>query len=179
MSRIGKKPVKVLEGVKLTSNENIIEVTGPKGKLSVEVDPQIKYEINNDEVQFTRPSETKKMKALHGLYAVLLKNSITGVKDGYKKNLELVGIGYRAEKKGNMIALNLGFSHPIYFLPPEGITIDVVTDNKLTISGIDKQLVGQVAAKIRSFRKPEPYKGKGIKYEGEFIRRKAGKAAAK
>jgi large subunit ribosomal protein L6 len=179
MSRIGKKPVKILEGVKLKPKGNEIEVTGPKGSLKVTVNAPIKFEINNDEVQFTRPTDTKRDKALHGLYAILLKNSIIGVKEGFVKNLELVGIGYRAEKKSNAILLSLGYSHPIYFFPPEGVSVDVVADNRISISGIDKQLVGQVAAKIRSFRKPEPYKGKGIKYEGEIIRRKAGKAAAK
>jgi large subunit ribosomal protein L6 len=121
----------------------------------------------------------KRDKALHGLYSILLKNMISGVSEGFLKKLELVGIGYRAEIRKNLLFLTLGFSHPIIFNPPEGIKIEVPSDNSIIISGIDKQLVGQVAAKIRSFRKPEPYKGKGIKYENEYIRRKAGKAAAK
>lgn len=179
MSRIGKKPVKIASGVKLAQNGNVITVTGPKGTLSMEVDPIIKFEINGEEVQFTRSADTKRDKAMHGLYAVMLKNLVAGVTEGYTKKLELVGIGYRAEYRNNNLFLSLGFSHPIIFHPPEGIKVDLQSDTIMVISGIDKQLVGQVAAKIRSFKEPEPYKGKGIKYEGEYIRRKAGKAAAK
>jgi large subunit ribosomal protein L6 len=179
MSRIGKKPVKIPSGVKLSQDGNKITVTGPKGTLNVDVDPIIKFEISADEVQFSRGSDIKREKAMHGLYAVLLKNLITGVTDGYSKRLDLVGIGFRAEYKNQKLFMSLGFSHPIIFYPPEGIKIDLQSDTAILISGIDKQLVGQVAAKIRSFKPPEPYKGKGIKYEGEYIRRKAGKAAAK
>jgi large subunit ribosomal protein L6 len=179
MSRIGKKPVKILSGVKVSKKGDNIEVTGPKGSLNMWVNPVISSEINNDEVLFTRGSDLKREKALHGLYSVLLKNMINGVSSGFSRRLELVGIGYRAELKANKLFLSLGYSHPIIFDAPEGIKIEVPADNAILISGIDKQLVGQVTAKIRSFRPPEPYKGKGIKYEGEFIRRKAGKAAAK
>ena len=179
MSRIGKKPVKVLKGVKITKTGDNIEVQGPKGTLKMYVNPLISSEIRDEEVLFTRKADTKKEKALHGLYAVLLKNLVSGVTEGFSKKLELVGIGYRAEAKKDKILLSLGYSHPIVFSPPEGIKVDALTDTSIMISGIDKQLVGQVAAKIRSFRPPEPYKGKGIKYEGEYIRRKAGKAAAK
>ncbi len=179
MSRIGKKPVKIASGVKVTRSGQSVTATGPKGTLSLVVDPQIKFEINGDEVQFTRESDLKTQKALHGLYAVLLKNMIAGVSVGFSKKLELVGIGYRAEFKSNKLFMSLGFSHPIIFNTPEGIKVDLASDTSMIISGIDKQLVGQVAAKIRSFKPPEPYKGKGIKYEGEYIRRKAGKAAAK
>lgn len=179
MSRIGKKPVEILKGVKVSKNGNIIDVSGSKGSLTLSVNPIIKSEIRDNEVQFTRNSDLKREKALHGLYSILLRNMIKGVSEGFSKKLELVGIGYRAELKKNNLLLTVGYSHPIIFSPPEGIKIDVPTDNSIVISGIDKQLVGQVAAKIRSFRTPEPYKGKGIRYEGEYVRRKAGKAAAK
>ena len=179
MSRIGKKPVQIVKGVKVEKQGDNITVTGPKGTLSTYVNPIIKTDISAEEVQFTRGSDLKREKALHGLYAILVKNMISGVTEGFSKKLELVGIGYRAEIKQNKLFLSLGFSHPIIFNAPEGIKVDVLTDTSLQISGIDKQLVGLVAAKIRSFKPPEPYKGKGIKYEGEFIRRKAGKAAAK
>lgn len=179
MSRIGKKPVKILSGVKVSKSGENIEVQGPKGSLKLYVNPLISSEVKGDEVLFTRKSDGKRDKAMHGLYAILLKNMITGVSNGFSKKLELVGIGYRAEMKKDKILINIGYSHPIIFSPPEGIKLEVPTDTSILISGIDKQLVGQVAAKIRSFRPPEPYKGKGIKYEKEFIRRKAGKAAAK
>lgn len=179
MSRIGKKPVKVSQEVKVTKSGSNIEVIGPKGTMTMYVNPIISSEIKEDEVLFTRKTDTKREKALHGLYAVLFKNLVSGVTVGFSKRLELVGIGYRAELKNEKLFLNLGYSHPIVFAPPEGIKIEVPSDTVILISGIDKQLVGQVAAKIRSFRLPEPYKGKGIKYEKEFIRRKAGKAAAK
>ena len=179
MSRIGKKPVKITKGVKVEKKGNSIYVTGPKGSLDVYVNPVIKTQINEEEIKFTRDSDLKRDKALHGLYAILVKNMINGVTEGFSKKLELVGIGYRAELKQNKLFLNIGFSHPIVFTPPEGIKFDLPNDTAIVVSGIDKQLVGQVAAKIRSFKLPEPHKGKGIKYEGEYIRRKAGKAAAK
>jgi large subunit ribosomal protein L6 len=179
MSRIGKIPVKILKGVKVTKEGDKFTVVGPNGTLSMYVNPVISSEIKDEEVQFTRASDIKREKALHGLYAVLLKNMIKGVTEGFSKKLELVGIGYRAELKSNKLFLSLGYSHPLIFNPPEGIKLGVPNDNTIVISGSDKQLVGLVAAKIRSFRIPEPYKGKGIKYEGEYIRRKAGKAAAK
>jgi large subunit ribosomal protein L6 len=179
MSRIGKKPVKITKGVKVEKSGDNITVTGPKGTLTTYINPIIKTDISAEEIQFTRGSDLKREKSLHGLYAILVKNMINGVTEGFSRKLELVGIGYRAELKQNMLYLSLGFSHPIIFNPPEGIKVDVPTDTSILISGIDKQLVGLVAAKIRSFKQPEPYKGKGIKYEGEFIRRKAGKAAAK
>ena len=179
MSRIGKKPVKILKGVKVNKTGNNIEVTGPKGSLKLSVNPVISSEIKDDEILFTRKTDLKREKAMHGLYAILVKNMIFGVSEGYSKKLELVGIGYRAEMKKDKLFVTIGYSHPIIFSPPEGIKIVTPTDTSIVISGIDKQLVGQVAAKIRSFRPPEPYKGKGIKYENEYIRRKAGKAAAK
>jgi len=179
MSRIGKKPVQILKDVKVSKIGETFEVQGPKGSMKLYVNPIIKSEIKGNEILFTRSSDLKREKALHGLYAILLKNMITGVTTGFSKKLELVGIGYRAELKKDLLYLTVGYSHPIVFSPPEGIKIDVPNDNSIVVSGIDKQLVGLVAAKIHSFRPPEPYKGKGIKYEGEYIRRKAGKAAAK
>lgn len=179
MSRIGKKPVKILKDVKVSKTGNEIEVTGPKGTLKLSINPLIKSEIKNDEILFTRSSDTKREKAMHGLYAILVKNMINGVSEGYRKKLELVGIGFRAEMKKDKLFMTIGYSHPIIFAPPEGIKIETPTDTSVIITGVDKQLVGQVAAKIRSFRPPEPYKGKGVKYENEYIRRKAGKAAAK
>lgn len=179
MSRIGKKPVKILKDVKVNQKGNEIEVTGPKGTLKLSINPLIKSEIKNDEILFTRKADSKREKALHGLYAILVKNMINGVSEGYRKKLELVGIGFRAEMKKDKLFMTIGYSHPIIFSPPEGIKIETPTDTSIIITGVDKQLVGQVAAKIRSFRPPEPYKGKGVKYENEYIRRKAGKAAAK
>ncbi|MCG6959205.1 50S ribosomal protein L6 [bacterium BMS3Abin03] len=179
MSRIGKKPVKILKGVKVNKAGNEIEVTGPKGTLKLSVNPLIKSEIKNDEILFTRTADTKREKAMHGLYAILVKNMINGVSEGFSKKLELVGIGYRAEMRKDKLFMTIGYSHPIIFAPPEGISVVTPTDTTIVVSGIDKQLVGQVASKIRSFRPPEPYKGKGVKYENEYVRRKAGKAAAK
>jgi large subunit ribosomal protein L6 len=179
MSRIGKKPVNLSKDIKISKLNDILEVTGPKGKLSMTMRDDINVSINENEVVFSRKNELKRSKALHGLYRALLQNMITGVKDGYSKKLELVGIGYKAELKGRVLFLQLGYSHPIAFNPPEEIKIEVPVPNNIIISGIDKQLVGLVAAKIRSFRPPEPYKGKGIKYDSEHIRRKAGKTAAK
>lgn len=179
MSRIGKKPIPLKKGVKVEKQGDVISVTGPKGTLSTWINPVIQTQISDGEILFSRNSDLKREKALHGLYAVLIKNMIEGVTEGFSKKLELVGIGYRAEMKGGNLYLSLGFSHPVIFTAPEGIKIETPTDTTILVSGIDKQLVGQVAAKIRSLKEPEPYKGKGIKYEGEFIRRKAGKAAAK
>lgn len=179
MSRIGKKPVTIDKSVKISRTDNVVEVTGPKGTLKMEMLNDIEMEIKSDEIIFTRTGENKKIRALHGLYRALLQNMVTGVKDGYTKKLELVGIGYKAEIKNNFLVLQLGYSHPIVFLPPADVKIETPAATQIVISGIDKQIVGQVAAKIRSFREPEPYKGKGVKYENEKIRRKAGKTAAK
>jgi large subunit ribosomal protein L6 len=178
VSRIGKKPVTIVPGVKVHLAEREIKVSGPKGELKASVHPDISVEIADGQVILKRNSDEKKYKALHGLWRALVQNMVTGVTAGYTRKLELVGVGYRAEIKGKKLQLLLGFSHPILFAAPEGITIEAPTQTNITISGIDKTLVGQVAAKIRSFRPPEPYKGKGVKYEGERIRRKAGKAAA-
>ncbi|MEO8209301.1 MAG: 50S ribosomal protein L6 [bacterium] len=179
MSRIGKKPVSVLDKVKVTYKDNNIEVTGPKGTLKLNLVPGVKVDVNGNEIQVTRDDDTKKNKALHGLYRSLINNMVVGVNDGFSKKLELVGIGYRAELKGNNLVMMLGYSHPTVFSPPDDIKIDVPNPNSVVVSGISKELVGLVASKIKSFRKPEPYKGKGIKYENEIVRRKAGKTAAK
>lgn len=178
MSRIGRKPIPIVTGVKVQKTDHAVKVIGPKGELSATVHPEIGFEIKDNQILVTRSSDTKEFRALHGLWRALMQNMIKGVTEGYGKKLELVGVGYRAEMKGKKLQLALGYSHPILFGPPEGIKIETPTQTNISISGIDKQLVGQVAAKIRSFRLPEPYKGKGVKYEGEYIRRKAGKAAA-
>ncbi|HEY7751431.1 MAG TPA: 50S ribosomal protein L6 [Ignavibacteriaceae bacterium] len=177
MSRIGKKPVVIPKGVTVSRENGTIKVKGPKGELSRKLHPNIKVEISGEEVIVSRSDDSKYNKALHGLTRALIENMITGVDKTYGKSLEIVGVGYKAELKGKNILLNLGYSHPIYFVPPDGINIDVPAPTQINISGIDKELVGLVAAKIRSLRKPEPYKGKGIKYSDERIIRKAGKTA--
>ncbi|MCX7983572.1 MAG: 50S ribosomal protein L6 [Bacteroidetes bacterium] len=178
MSRIGRKPIEIPKGVTVTFVDHVITVKGPKGELKDTVHPDIGVEIKNGTIIVTRPSDEKKHKSLHGLWRANINNMIVGVTSGYTKKLEIVGVGYRAEMKGNKLQLLLGYSHPILFSPPADVKVEAPTQTSIVVSGIHKQLVGLVAAKIRSFRPPEPYKGKGIKYEGEFIRRKAGKAAA-
>lgn len=178
MSRVGRKPVPITKGVTVTNNKGLIVVKGPKGELSATVHPEITVEVKSSEVVVTRHADDGPHRALHGLWRALIQNMINGVVTGYSQKLEIVGVGYRAEMKGRSLQLMLGFSHPILFSPPEGIKVEAPTQTSILVSGIDKQLVGLVAAKIRSFRPPEPYKGKGVKYEGEYIRRKAGKAAA-
>ncbi|MEW6509999.1 MAG: 50S ribosomal protein L6 [Bacteroidota bacterium] len=178
MSRVGRKPIPILAGVKVKQEGQEVTVTGPRGELAASVHPAIGVEVKNNLITLTRSSDQKEHRALHGLWRALLANMVRGVTEGYVKKLELVGVGYRAELKGKKLQLMLGYSHPILFAPPEGIKIEAPTQTNITISGIDRALVGQVAAKIRSFRPPEPYKGKGVKYDGEYIRRKAGKAAA-
>lgn len=177
MSRVGKKPVVIPDGVKITQEGNFLKIKGPKGELERQIHPNIGIEIVENQVNVTRPDDTKQNKSLHGLSRALVQNMITGVTDTYKKTLDIVGVGYKAELKGKNLLLNIGYSHPIYLIPPEGITLETPTQIQIIVSGIDKQLVGLIAAKIRSFRKPEPYKGKGIKYSDEHIVRKAGKTA--
>lgn len=179
MSRIGKKPIEIPGSVKLNVKDREVSVTGPKGTLSMEMTGDVNISVNGSEVTFTRDNDQKKNKALHGLYRALLMNMIVGVTDGYSKKLELVGIGYKAELKGDLLLVNIGYSHPIIFKAPADVKVEVPQPTNIVISGTDKQLVGLIAAKIRSFREPEPYKGKGIKYDTEKIRRKAGKTAAK
>lgn len=179
MSRIGRKPIDIKKGVTVEISDGTIKVKGPKGELTQSYDKRINIKVENNQVILTRTSDEKQVRALHGLYRALIQNMINGVTDGYTKKLEIVGVGYRAEWKGRGLQLALGFSHPIFFIPPKEVKIDVPAPTNIVVSGIDKQLVGQIAAKIRSFRPPEPYNGKGIRYEGEQIIRKAGKTAGK
>ena len=158
--------------------EGTVAVKGPKGELASKVHPDITIEVKDGQANVARHTEDKEHRALHGLWRALVQNMVRGVTEGYAKKLEIVGVGYRAEMKGKKLNLLIGYSHPILFGPPDGVKLEAPTQTNIVISGVDKQLVGLVAAKIRSFRPPEPYKGKGIKYEGEYIRRKAGKAAA-
>jgi large subunit ribosomal protein L6 len=184
MSRIGKLPVAVPAGVTITiGDDNMVTVKGPKGELQQQVHPNMKVVLEDGELQVVRPSESKESKSLHGLYRSLINNMVVGVSEGYTIDMEFVGVGYRAESKGQMLEMSLGYSHNIVFQLPSEIKVTAVTDRrsnpKVKLESCDKQLVGQVAAKIRAYRKPEPYKGKGIKFDGEVIRRKAGKSAGK
>jgi len=177
LSRIGKKPVEIPKGVNINLEGQVIKVKGPKGELHRTIHPAIKAEIVESEIKFSRPDDLKETRSLHGLTRALIQNMIIGVTDSYKKTLDIVGVGYKAELKGKNLLLNIGYSHPIYFVPPDEVKLEVPAPTQINISGNDKELVGLVAAKIRSFRKPEPYKGKGIKYSDERIIRKAGKTA--
>lgn len=179
MSRIGKKLITLPKGVTAEAKDGTITVKGPKGTLSTKIPAEITPKIENGEITFTRASDARTIRALHGLSRALTNNMVVGVSDGYTKKLEMVGVGYKAEKKAKWIQFNLGFSHPVLFVAPDEITIDIPTPTTVTVTGIDKQLVGAVAAKIRSIRPPEPYKGKGVKYSDEKIIRKAGKTAGK
>ena len=184
MSRIGNAPISVPAGVSIdVSKGNMVTIKGPKGELKQQVDPDISVKLEDETISVSRPTNQKRHRSIHGLYRSLIANMVEGVHNGYEKKLELVGVGYRANRKGNLLELSLGYSHPIYFAVPDDLKLETVTEkgkNPLVIlNGPDKQLVGQVAAKIRAFRKPEPYKGKGIRFQGEEIRRKAGKTAAK
>ncbi len=179
MSRIGKKIITVPKGVTVNISGQNVKVKGPQGELETKVHPSISVEMKDSEIQVKRPNDFKENKALHGLTRALIQNMINGVTNAYSKTLDIVGVGYRAEMKGKNLLLNIGYSHPIYFMPPDGVTLQTPQQTQIVISGIDKQLVGQVAAKIRSIREPEPYKGKGIKYSDEQIIRKAGKTAGK
>lgn len=179
MSRVGKKPITIPKGLSVTFENGLLKVKGPKGELAEAIHPNIGVEIKDGEVTFTRSNDEKFNRSLHGLSRALVQNMVDGVTVGFKKTLDIIGVGYRAEMKGKNLFLTLGYSHPIYFLPPDGVSIQTPTQTQITIEGIDKQLVGQIASKVRSFRKPEPYKGKGVKYDTEFIRRKAGKTAGK
>ena len=176
MSRIGRLPIAVPSGVEVTISGAFVSVTGPRGTLERSLPPAINVALENGTISVTRPTDTTQHKALHGLTRTLVANMVTGVSVGFTRQLELVGVGYRATKQGNDLVLNLGYSHPIRYTPPEGITIDVPAPTQITVTGASKEVVGAVAAKIRSFRKPEPYKGKGVLYRGEKLRRKAGKS---
>ena len=176
MSRIGRLPVAVPDGVEVTLEGRSITVTGPKGTLSRELHPDMTVAREDGQLVVSRPSEAKLHKQLHGLTRTLVNNMVVGVTTGYRKGLEITGVGYRALKVGEKLQLNLGYSHPIEIEPPVGITFELENPTRLAVVGIDKELVGQVAARVRSTRKPEPYKGKGVRYAGEQVRRKAGKA---
>lgn len=179
MSRIGKKQIDIPKTVTITQKGNLVKVKGPKGELEFDVHPNIMVEIEGSVIQVKRHDDQKENRSLHGLTRAIIQNMINGVTESYTKILNIVGVGYKAELKGTNLLLNIGYSHPIYFVPPKDISMQVPTPTQIIINGIDKQLVGQVAAKIRSIRKPEPYKGKGIKYSDEIIVRKAGKTAGK
>lgn len=184
MSRVGKAPITIPDGVTIDiSKGNLVTVKGKNGELTQQVDPDLGVQVEDGELTVTRPTESKRHKSMHGLYRALIYNMVEGVTNGYKLALEVVGVGYRVENRGQLLILNLGYSHPIYFVVPDEVNVEAVTEKGknpvVKLSSNDKQLVGQVAAKIRAFRKPEPYKGKGIRFVGEEIRRKAGKTAAK
>ena len=176
MSRIGRLPIAVPSSVDVTIDGTQVTVKGPKGTLSRRLHPDITVSREETSLVVTRPTEQKTHKQLHGLTRTLVNNMVVGVTDGYRKGLEITGVGYRATLNGRKLTLNLGYSHPIEIEPPEGISFEVENPTRLAVVGIDKELVGQMAARIRSTRKPEPYKGKGVRYAGEQIRRKAGKA---
>ena len=183
MSRIGKLPIQIPSGVTITQKDGVVSLKGPKGELFQSVNPDIKVNVDNGVLTLERPSDERVHRALHGLYRALINNMVTGVSVGYRKELELVGVGYRVANTGQILELQLGFTHSIYLEMPKEIKVETKTErNKnplIILESADKQLLGQVCAKIRSFRKPEPYKGKGIKFVGEVIRRKSGKSAAK
>ncbi len=184
MSRIGKAPISILSGVTVDIDKsNVVTVKGPKGELKEIIHPDIAVKQEDGEITLVRPTEQKRHKSMHGLYRSLINNMVVGVTEGYRRELELIGVGYRVANTGNMLELTLGYSHPIYFVVPSEITLTTSMEKgktpRVVLEGIDKQLIGQVAAKIRAFRKPEPYKGKGVKFIDEQIRRKAGKTAGK
>lgn len=184
MSRIGNAPISIPSSVEVKVDAaNVVTVKGPKGTLLQNIDPDISVSIEDGTLSVARSTNQTKHKAFHGLYRALINNMIIGVTDGYVKELELIGVGYRATNKGNLLEIQVGYSHPIMFYIPDELKLETIVEKgkppTIRLEGIDKQLIGQVAAKIRSFRKPEPYKGKGIKYKGEILRRKAGKTAAK
>jgi large subunit ribosomal protein L6 len=176
MSRIGRLPILVPAGVDVTLDGRVITVSGPKGSLTRQLPPRMEIQREGDTILVTRPTENKLDKSLHGLTRTLVNNMVVGVTTGYRKGLEIIGVGYRAQKVGDKLQLALGYSHPIEINPPAGISFELETPVRLAVVGIDKELVGQMAAKVRAMRKPEPYKGKGVRYAGEKVRRKAGKA---
>ncbi|GMB01908.1 50S ribosomal protein L6 [Pelosinus sp. IPA-1] len=180
MSRIGRMPIAIPAGVTVTIGEgNLVSVKGPKGELTRAIHKDMILELEDNTLVVKRPSDEKQHRSLHGLTRTLLSNMVTGVTQGFTKTLEIVGVGYRAAKVGNKVALTLGFSHPLEVEPPTGMSLEVPAPNKIVVSGINKEDVGALAAKIRKYRQPEPYKGKGVRYEGEVVRRKVGKAGGK
>jgi large subunit ribosomal protein L6 len=178
VSRIGKKPIQIKD-ISITQTSDSIKVKGKLGELEMKIHPNITVDVHKDEILVTRPDDSRENRALHGLTRALINNMVKGVTEGYAKSLDIVGVGYKAELKGDAILFNLGYSHPILFMAPAGIKLEVPVPTQIKISGSNKELVGMIAAKIRSFKKPEPYKGKGIKYSNEIIIRKAGKTAGK
>jgi large subunit ribosomal protein L6 len=184
MSRIGKMPITIPKGVEIRiSNSNLVTVKGPKGELSQQVDPDISLNIEEGELKVTRPTDQKRHRELHGLYRALIHNMVSGVSEGFVKELEVVGVGFRATNTGQLLELSVGYSHPVYFYVPDEVKISTSQEKGknpiIRLESIDKELIGQIAAKVRAFRKPEPYKGKGIRFVNEILRKKAGKAAAK
>jgi large subunit ribosomal protein L6 len=175
MSRIGKKPIEIPAGVTVTVNNHTVTVKGPKGELSRSFNPEMDIKIEDNVITISRPSDAKEHRALHGTTRAILNNMVEGVSKGFEKRLELIGVGYRAQKQGNKLVLNVGYSHPVEIVPESGLEIDVPANTKITVKGTDKERVGALAANIRGIRPPEPYKGKGIRYEGEYVRRKEGK----
>lgn len=175
MSRIGNKVVVLPAGVEIKQDGNNITVKGPKGELTREFSSDIKMNIEGNEVTFTRPNDSKEMKTIHGTTRANFNNMVVGVSEGFQKALELIGVGYRAQVQGNKLTLNVGYSHPVEMTAPEGVTFEVPANTQVIVKGIDKEVVGELAANIRGVRPPEPYKGKGIRYVGEFVRRKEGK----
>ena len=182
MSRIGKLPIELPKGVTVEMKDNVLTVKGPKGELKQAVNPNIQVEVEDGHITVNRPDDERESRAQHGLYRALINNMVVGVSTGFKKELEIVGVGYKAESKGQVLELSLGYSHAIYMVMPPEVKVEAKSErNKnplITLESCDKQLLGQICAKIRSFRKPEPYKGKGVKFVGEVIRRKSGKTAA-
>lgn len=176
MSRVGKAPIPIPQGVRVTVNGRAVEVAGPKGTLRREVHPDMTVEVTDGAIRVARPTDLEHHRALHGLTRALLQNMVRGVTEGFRVELEIQGVGYRATKQGAALALQVGYSHPVEVVPPAGIGFEVPQPNRITVSGIDKELVGQVAARIRAIREPDPYKGKGIRYAGERVRLKPGKA---
>ena len=184
MSRVGKAPINIPSGISIdVSQGNLVTVKGPKGELKQQVDPAISLKIEDGVLEFARPTESPRHRAMHGLYRALVNNMVTGVSTGWEKELELIGVGYRVNNTGQLLELTVGYSHPIYFYIPDEVKLETESEKgktpRIKLSSNDKQLLGQIAAKIRAFRKPEPYKGKGIRYVGEYVRTKAGKTAAK
>ncbi len=179
MSRIGKQIIEIPEKVTVTHNEGTVTAKGPNGERAVNLPEGISLEINDNVITVVRANETKSVKSKHGMIRSMINNAVNGVHEGFKKTLIIEGVGYRAELKGTRLVLSLGFSHPILVIPPDGIEFQTPTQTSIVISGSDKQLVGEVSSKLRKLRPPEPYKGKGVRYDGEIIRRKAGKSASK
>ena len=175
MSRIGKKPIEIPSGVTVTNDNNTVTVKGPKGELSRSFNQDIEIKVEENVINVSRPSDAKEHRALHGTTRALLANMVEGVSKGFERGLELIGVGYRAQKQGKKLVLNVGYSHPVEIEPEEGIEVEVPSNTKIIVKGTDKERVGALAANIRDVRPPEPYKGKGIRYEGEYVRRKEGK----